>query len=101
MASPGGTRFFLRIVLREIIVRNLWIEARFYIAEKFAGQGVRVIFRVAGHEGDALIFAGEQVGVPFFRLRQDLEVGVVAYQRRREISIARVRGQKAIVKAAG
>ena len=80
---------------------NLGIETRLHIAEEFAGQGVRVIFRVTGHEGDALIFAGEQVGVPFFRLRQDLEVGVVAYQRRREIGIARVRGQKAIVKAAG
>ena len=100
MASPGGARFVLRIVLREIIVWNLGIEARFHIAEELAGQGVCIIFWMTGHEGDTLVFAGEQVGIALFRFRQYLQVGVVTYQRRREIGIARVRREKAIVKAA-
>ena len=72
MAAPGGSRFVLRIVLREIIIRDVRTQAGFHIAEIFAGQSVGIVFRVAGHKGNSLIFAGKQVGITLFRFCQDL-----------------------------
>ncbi len=88
VAPPGGARFVLRVVLRKIVVRNLWIQTGFHIAEIFACRGIGIVLRVAGNKGDALIFAGKQIRIALFRLREDLEIGVVADKSRRKISIA-------------
>jgi hypothetical protein len=77
VAAPGGARFVLRVVLRKIVVRNLRVQTGFHIAEIFACQGIGIVLRVAGDKGDALIFAGEQIRIALFRLREDLEIGVV------------------------
>lgn len=51
-------------------------------------RGIGIVLRVAGDKGDALIFAGEQIRIALFRLREDLEIGIVANKSGRKISIA-------------
>ena len=53
-----------------------------------------------GYKGNALIFAGKQVCISLFRFGQDLQIGVITDQLRREIGIARMRRQKRIIKPA-
>lgn len=50
--------------------------------------GIGIVLRVAGDKGDALIFAGEQIRIALFRLREDLKIGIVADKSGRKISIA-------------
>lgn len=68
-------------------MRYLRVQTGFHIAEIFA---CRYWHRtpVAGDKGDALIFAGEQIRIALFRLREDLEIGIVANKSGRKISIA-------------
>ena len=88
VAAPGSARFVLRVVLRKIVVGNLRVQTGFHIAEIFTCQGIGIVLGVAGDKGDALIFAGEQIRIALFRLREDLKIGVVADKSRRKISIA-------------
>lgn len=88
VAAPGGARFVLRVVLWEIVMRYLRVQTGFHIAEIFTCQGIGIVLRVAGDKGDALIFAGEQIRIALFRLREDLEIGIVANKSGRKISIA-------------
>ena len=36
---------------------------------------MRIVFRMPGYKGNALIFAGKQVCIPIFRFGQDLQIG--------------------------
>ena len=58
-----------------------------------------VILRMTRHEGDTFVFAGKQVGISLFGFSKDLEIGVVADKRCREISIAGMRGQERIIES--
>ena len=47
-----------------------------------------IVLRVTGYKRDSFIFAGEQVGISIFGFCEDLKVGIVPNQRRREVGIA-------------
>lgn len=81
-------------------MRQFRLQARFHITEIFARQRVGIVFRMAGNKRNALIFAGEEVGIAICRFRQDIEIGVITDQRSGEISIARVRREEIVIKAA-
>ncbi|MOA09541.1 hypothetical protein D3C78_1293790 [compost metagenome] len=59
-----------------------------------------IVFRMPGDKSDTLVFAGKEIGIAIFRLGQDFQIGVIANERGREISIARVRCQEKVIKTA-
>lgn len=72
VTSPAGPRCVLWVIMREIIGRYFRAEPRFHIAEKLPRQGIGIVFRMSGDEGNALIFAGKQIGIALFGFCQDL-----------------------------
>ncbi|MNT50568.1 hypothetical protein D3C72_1874940 [compost metagenome] len=100
VAAPGCSGRVLRIVFREIIVRHFRAQACFNIAEKLACQRMGIVFRMTRDKGNTLVPAGKEISIAIFRLGQDFQIGVIANERGREISIARVRCQEKVIKTA-
>ena len=48
---------------------------------------MRIVLRMSGHKGNAFIFAGKQVSIAILCFGQDLQIGVITNQLRREIGI--------------
>ena len=99
VAAPGRPGRVLRIVFWEVVVRDIRVKARLEISEKFGLEGIVKEFGMARDKGDKFV-TGEQVRIPVFRFSEDLKIGIIADQLRREVCITGVRREERIVKTA-
>ena len=87
MATPHISWLLLRVIVWEVGLWNLWIDACIRITPIFLRQRFCVVFRVAGNKYLTTTAAGKQIGPGFLRSRQHIQVGVVADKVHREVRI--------------
>lgn len=73
MASPTNDRFFLRIVILEIVAWDLDLQSLLLISEILVFQGVRCIFGVAGDEELTAVSALYDVNARLIRFGDDFQ----------------------------
>ena len=100
VGSPGDDRLLRRIVIREVVLGDIGVDALLQIAEILVFQRVRVVLGVAGDEDLPPAFRGRGVEPGPLGHGEDLELVAGHHVLQRDRGVAGVGNHKALVKAA-